>query len=165
MEIDVTAFVQSFDMFDFAHSEAEHCGVPGTAGQDTWKAALDLATRAHAALLGAPIGYGADMAADDIILGFCALVTPATRDEIEDWIGEFGAWSREEIEGWDDAHLCALVFQCIAGDARRMVDAAEGDCGAFDRAAYEAYMENNGGNLWCEDPTDADAKWTLYVGI
>ena len=162
--IDVTAFVQNHDMYDFAHSEAEHCGAPGTAGRDTWKAALDLARLAQTP-------SKASTAGDHEVLAACRLVTDANEDEVIDWLAGFGAWSREELELPGEtsherqAHLCALLYQFVAGWAREMIDAAEGDCGAFDKAAYMAYMEDNGGNLWCEDPTDADAKWTLYVGI
>ena len=139
MDIDVTAFVNSEDMYDFAHSEAEHCGAPGTAGSDTWKAALAAAER-------------------------YPLVTEANRDAFESWCGDFGAWTREEIVGWTLAECTAILLQFVAGDAREMMDAAEGECGAFDAAAFAEYMENRGGSLYCEDPTADGAAWSFYMG-
>lgn len=159
--IDVTAFVQSFDMYDFAHSAFEHDGRGSSAGEATWQAALALAKRAYG--LPCDTRHYHDEPAE--VLALCMLVTPATRDEIESWLRGFGAWDRAELASMSDPEMCALVFRFIAGGAREMLDAAEGDCGAFDKAAYEKWCENNASNLWCEDPTDADAKWTLYVGI
>lgn len=161
MDIDVTAFVQNHDMFDFAHSQAEH-GL-GNAGEATWKAAVACARQAYAG--GSLEGEAYPMDAETAAL--CMLVTPATRGEIEGWLGEFGAWSEEEIAAMSDIELCALVYQFIAGDARRMIDAAESarEEGADIELAMEALAEREGGALWCADPTDARSTWTLYVGI
>lgn len=139
MDIDVTDFVNSEDMYDFSHSEAEHCGAPGTAGEQTYAAALAAAEH-------------------------YPYVTDANRAAFESWCQDFGAWTSEEIAAWSNAECTALLLQFIAGDARGMMDAAEAPCGAFDKAAYEDYLESFGGALWCEDPTDVDAKWTFYMG-
>lgn len=96
MEIDCTDFVSQQDMFDFAHSEAEHGGAPGTAGRDTWNAAL--------------------AAAEEY-----PYVTDDNRDTFEDWAADFGAWERDEIRGWTNTEATALLLQFIAGDAREYV--------------------------------------------
>ena len=93
MEIDCTKFVTTEDMFDFAHSEAEHGGVPGTAGRDTYNAALAAAER-------------------------YPLVTDANRVEFDEWCADFGAWEREEIAAWTNTEATALLLQFIAGDVR-----------------------------------------------
>lgn len=109
MEIDVTAFIANEDMYDFSHSEAEHCGPPGTAGAQTYAAALAAAER-------------------------YPYVTDENRAAFDSWCRDFGAWEAEEIAGWSNVECTALLLQFVAGDARQFSREdfdQENDGGAF----------------------------------
>jgi hypothetical protein len=83
-----------------------------------------------------------------------------SEDEIEeliDWLEDFGAWTREEIEAYSEVELNALLLQFIAGDIREYED-------HFD--SLEAYQEAQElgvakGNLWYCPHSD---EWTFYIG-
>lgn len=120
-DLDITQFVESVDLWELSHSQSEH-GI-GDAGKYTWNKALE--------------------ASDDWMF-----VTDDNRDDIERWVREFGAWDREEIEGWSDKHLNALLLQFIAGDVREAQDPD------FD-------PETAGGRAMQGD----DGRWYYYVGI
>jgi len=40
------------------------------------------------------------------------------RDVLRYWFGQFGAWEKDEIAGWNDQELIALLIQFISGDIR-----------------------------------------------
>jgi hypothetical protein len=40
------------------------------------------------------------------------------RENLRDYFGQFGAWEKEEIAGWTDGELVALLIQFISGDIR-----------------------------------------------
>lgn len=118
MELNITAFVREQDMFDFSHSAAEG---GHTAGTDTWRAAI---------------------AASPTYM----FVNDATRDDIRDWVAEFGAWDRDEIDAWSDVELDALLLQFAAGDVRGMED-------ADDAAEPEGRVYR-----------DENHEWFMYIG-
>lgn len=88
MEIDITHLLEE-DMFPFAHSRMEG---GDNAGPDTWNAALNGPR---------PL-----------------LNTPEEFQAFRDHVKGYGAWSQEEINGWDDNECQALFLQMIAGDVR-----------------------------------------------
>lgn len=92
MEIDITAFVRNAEPSDFSASRAE---LGNDAGKITWNNAVREASTTR--LIGA----------DD-------------RAEFESWAREFGAWSKEEIEGWSLDDCNALLIQYISGNLREM---------------------------------------------
>ena len=91
MEIDITAFVENADPFDYSHSIAEG---GENAGADTWNAAMTEATSS-------PL-----------------LTTPDQLEALREYVKDFGAWSDEEIAAWSDAECNALFIQLISGDLR-----------------------------------------------
>ena len=88
-ELNITALVD-VDMWEFSHSVAEG---GQSAGRDTWNAAL-------AYVRENPI-----------------LSTEQESDAV-DWLADFGAWERSELESMESAELNALVLQFIAGNVR-----------------------------------------------
>jgi hypothetical protein len=46
------------------------------------------------------------------------LVNDDNREEVQDWIKEFGAWDEAEISSWDNQTLSAFVWQSAAADFR-----------------------------------------------
>lgn len=91
MEIDITAFVENADPFDYSHSIAEG---GENAGKETWAAAL---TEGASSPL---------------------LTTPEQLEALRKYVKDFGAWSDEEIAAWSDAECNALFIQLISGDLR-----------------------------------------------
>ena len=88
MEINITHLLET-DLFPFSHSRAEG---GENAGRETWDAAL-IGPR--------PL-----------------LNTPEEFEAFRDHVGEFGAWSEEEIAAWDNNECQALFLQLISGDVR-----------------------------------------------
>lgn len=117
MVLDVTAFITEYDMWDFAHSAFE--GGP-TAGADTWRAAMEC-----------PL----------------MLATLDNAEEIRDWLRGFGAWDRDEIDGWSLRELNALLLQFISGDYRAIEELSAHD-------ASESI-----GRLWCHG-----GAWEFCIG-
>lgn len=65
-------------------------------------------------------------------------VNDDNRDGMRSFVRSFGAWSAEEIEGWDDTELGALLIQFAAGDIREAENVAtDDDSGEIDWAEYE----------------------------
>lgn len=135
MELDISRFVEDNDMFDFAHSEAEHGGPPGTAGKATWEAALAVSDPDEH-----PEAY---------------FVTADNREEIEAWVRDFGAWEREEIAAWSDRELNALLVQFIAGDMREYEEWLE-------HAGEHGDDDEPPGRIM---PKDGGAGFLFYVGL
>lgn len=73
-----------------------------------------------------------------------------------DYFATFGAWTREEIDGWDAGEVNALALQFVAGDIREMEDCAE------DYADYQKQSE--AGRLRGCIHRDDDGKWYFYLG-
>ena len=92
MELDITHFFNEADPFDYSASVAER---GENAAFQTWNAALVDAELNSAWLDG-----------DD------------AREVIRDFFRGFGAWEKEQIDGWSDRELTALLMQFIAGDIR-----------------------------------------------
>lgn len=67
-------------------------------------------------------------------------ITDENRDNARAWVRSFGAWGEEEINGWDDAELGALLLQFAAGDIREAEGVADDD-GEIDWAEYERQAE------------------------
>jgi hypothetical protein len=83
------------------------------------------------------------------------LATEDARDEARAWLKDFGAWEAEEIAGWSDTELNALVVQFIAGDIREMEHYDSEDefreaCESG-RASGRLYRGDNG-------------RWYFYLG-
>lgn len=117
MEIDITKFLVGGELADFSASAAE---LGPNAGQITWANALR--EGAESPLLTSP-------------------------DEIQafrDYMHGFGAWTDEQIDGWDSRECNALFTQFVAGDLR---EAGFDDCDLdqFDWQNYQAQCE--AGNL------------------
>ena len=126
MELKISAFIHNYDMFDFAHSAFEGGQM---AGVNTWNSAIHASKN------------------DKDIL----FVNEKNRNEIENYVREFGAWSIEEIQSWNDYELNALLLQFIAGSYREWED---GDSKEFDQ-------------IYCDEnpPKAGESDWYFYVGI
>jgi hypothetical protein len=73
-------------------------------------------------------------------------ITDANRDNVRAFFGDFGAWERDEIDGWDDTELGALLIQMAAGDLREAESVAwDDDACAVDAEVYE--REANKGRI------------------
>jgi len=92
MEIDITTLAE-VNAFDLSHSVAEG---GENAGKNTWENSKAEAKR-H------PV-----------------LDTPEKLQAMRDYARSFGAWSEDEIKGWSDTELNALLLQMIAGDCREL---------------------------------------------
>lgn len=119
MEIDVTAIIEGHELTDYSDSIA-NSGLQNI-GQITWRNAVN-----------------ACAAMDD------PLVTSEQQSELREWIADFGAWSRQEIEEMSDNDTCALLLQFIASEGQRYLEAEEED-------RLDDYMESEGGNLYRGD--------------
>lgn len=107
MEIDITDFFNQCAPMDYSASCAE---LGDSAGADTWLAACDDAPE------------------------YNMLDTAEKRQAFRDHVAGYGAWSDNEIAGFSDLELNALLIQFIAGDIRE----ADLDGTATDWEAYEA---------------------------
>lgn len=131
LEINVTRLLNT-DPSDFSASIAER---GANAGPETWANATAEATE-H------------PLEIDD-------------RDGVREYFTGFGAWSDEEIAGWSDEELDALVLQYAAGDLREIQDLCPGDgLGDIDWAEAEELAQAGtvGGNLFVSSDQ-------LYIGL
>ena len=48
------------------------------------------------------------------------LVTDANRQDIRDHFADYGAWHDDDVEGWDDTELSAMVWQEGAAAVREL---------------------------------------------
>ena len=92
MELDITEFTMTECPKDF---QASICEIGNIASRHTWQAALECDTM---------------------------FVTDANRQEFIDHFEGYGAWSEEEMNGWSNVELNALVIQEISGWMRDFSD-------------------------------------------
>lgn len=135
MEIDITDFFNECAPMDYSASRAE---IGDNAGADTWRAACEAAPE------------------------WPLLDTEEKRQAFRDHVRDFGAWSDEEIAGWSDDELTALLIQLIAGDIRE----AGLDTTAPDWEQYEKDCEAGqaSGRLY-GGPMSTDGRIYYYLGI
>jgi len=112
MEIDITAFFENCDAFEFSASVMER---GQNAGRETWNNAKEEGARS-------PL-----------------LITPEQLDALRKHVKEFGAWERDEIDDWDAEQCNALFIQLVAGDMRKA--GLDNDPDAFDWEEYERRAE------------------------
>jgi len=84
------------------------------------------------------------------------LKTPEQIQEAKDYLKGFGAWSGEEIAGWSDAEVQAMVVQNIAARIREMehFDTYE----AFKKAAQQGSVS---GEIYKGD----DGRWYALLSL
>jgi hypothetical protein len=115
MDIDVTDYLDSVDHGMISASRAE---IGADAGPITWSNACEESRKA-------PI-----------------LATREDCDAARDWLGEFGAWTDEELAQDPDEDIRALVLQFISGDIREAQSLAPGDGpGGIDWTEYRRLQE------------------------
>lgn len=88
------------------------------------------------------------------------LADDSEREAVREWAGEFGAWSDEEINGWSNEELDALVLQYAAGDLRELQSCHPGDgLGDVDWDGAEEDMREGrvSGNLFVHN----DELWIM----
>jgi hypothetical protein len=91
LEFDVTPlFADKLDAYMLSNSVAN---LGDNAGQITWENALEAATE-------------------------YPLATDDNRDEVIDWLKDFGAWSEGDLMQWNNQSLSALLWQFAAADFR-----------------------------------------------
>ena len=100
MELDVTRFVETAEPFEFSASRAER---GDNAGPETWN-------NAKAEAAESPL-----------------LTDPADLDTFRDYMRGFGAWEKDEIDGWTETECNALLIQLISGDLREAESLCPGD--------------------------------------
>lgn len=135
MEIDVTSIVVGMaDRLRFFSCSCAEMGE--NAGQLSWQWALDAARELREA--------GKNL--------FNARQLAAFRD----YVADFGAWEREEIDGWSHEECEALLIQFVARDARDRQSAEDDD-------RLDEYEENEGGRLFAV-VSEVGTSWLYYVG-
>ena len=135
MEIDITKLATEGEMFEFSASVAER-GIH--AGAETWQNAKDEA-------------------------GERPILTDDQLPEFRDYIQGFGAWDREEIDGWNAQECNALFIQFVAGDLREAESLCPGDGpGGIDWEAYSVLADAGtcSGRIYPGD----DGKVYAYIG-
>jgi len=139
MEIDITDFLASSDMFDLSHSRAE--GGPN-AGPNTWHAAQEQAAAS-------PL-----------------LTTEDQLAECREWIRSLGGWDDAEVAAMSDSDCNALLMQFIAGDVREAESIVGGSMtdGDFDWDAYCAQSSAGriAGNIHRGDVPDSPGFGRLF---
>jgi hypothetical protein len=128
-EINVTALLEE----DCSLLSASRAELGPNAGKITWENCLELAER-------------------------LPLVTDKNRNDLQDHFAEYGAWDREEIDGWSDQELSAMVWQEAAADMREFEDHCDSD---WDRYQAEAERGSICGRL---SRTDAGEVF-IYLGF
>jgi hypothetical protein len=78
------------------------------------------------------------------------LTTPEQIEEARDYFADFGAWEDDEIQGWDENTINALLVQDIAANIREMEH--------YD--TLEEFFQENG-RLGLGD----NGEWYFYVGM
>ncbi len=128
MELNITHLMErSDDMYLYSASVAE---LGEDAGRITWQNAMD------AADIPPP------------------LLTDDQLPEFREYIRDFGAWDREEVDSWTSQECNALCLQLIAGDIRERQSFEDDD-------DLERYEENLGGRIFEAD----DGQWYYYIGM
>jgi hypothetical protein len=123
LEFCLSAFLANERMEDFQDSVA-NSGLENI-GQITWENAKNAAVR-------------------------YTVVTDETRDRLIDWLDEFGAWDREDMEEWPDVELAGLMLQFFAG---WLIELQQADSiQAYERDQKEGqvdeYLYLNGGQVF-----------------
>lgn len=135
MEVDITSFCESAEPSEFSASVAER---GANAGRETW--------------------------ANAVREGSCSplLTTPKQIAALRDYVGDFGAWSEEEIAAWSDTECNALFIQLISGDLRELESLCMGEGGEIDwkRAGELSDHGTIGGNIYPGD----NGRIYFYLG-
>lgn len=140
-ELDVTALVnRSDEMIYYSASRAE---LGDDAGAVTWQNSLDNVASDNPDGDGALISHPQDISA------------------ARDYFADFGAWEREEIDGWSKQEVNALLLQDIAGAIREYFRALDDAGGDENSAEFQQWQANCGGRLYRCD----DGQWWFYVGM
>ena len=128
MELNITHLMErSDDMYLYSASAAE---LGEAAGHITWQNAMD----------------SADIPPP--------LLTDDQLPEFREYVRDFGAWDKEEIDSWTPQECNALCLQMIAGDIRQRQ--------SFEaRDELERYEEDFGGRIFEAD----DGQWYYYIGV
>lgn len=84
-------------------------------------------------------------------------ITDDNRDAIRDYFASYGAWSRDEIAGWSDADLGALLYQEGASQMRELDEEAGGSWDRYYQLASEGRIR---GGL-----SLVDREIMLHVGM
>lgn len=131
MEINISKFFEECAPMDYSASVAE---IGQDAGRATWSAACDDAP------------------------DYDHLNTEEKREAFRAHVGDFGAWSDDEIAAWSDDEIAALFLQMVAGDIRE----AGLDTSAPDWVEYENGAEAgaHAGRIFRGD----DGQIYYYVG-
>lgn len=93
IEINVNVLITDYEPSELSGSIAER---GANAGPETWANSVEAAT-------------ATPLLKDD-----------SERDGVREWAAGFGAWDEEEINGWSNEELDALVLQYAAGDLREL---------------------------------------------
>lgn len=100
----------------------------------------------------------------DLSPGF---VTDENRDSIRDHFHDYGAWSREEVEEWDDRELAALIVQEVAAEIRRLQEHEGLDLAELtEEVELRRACENEGGRFFPESyPVTKQTNWYYQIGF
>jgi len=127
MELNITKFFHEAGMMDYSASRAE---IGDNAGVETWASACEDSKE------------------------YFLLDDDEKREDFRKYVKDFGAWSDEEIQAWDDVELNALCIQLIAGDIREAdLDTDSPDWQAYEEKAEQGQcggriFEGNDGNVY-----------------
>lgn len=125
MDLNITAFVNETNAYDFSGSMAER---GKNAAKETWTNALEEAKERH------------------------LISTPDELRSFRAYVKGFGAWDDEEIQGWSVDECNALLIQMISGDLRELQNLCPGDGpGDIDWQEAEPLQEEGrcSSNLYC----------------
>ena len=131
MELDITCML-SEDLYSYSNSIA-NTGLENI-GQITWNNALESEV---------------------------SLVNDDNVEEIKDYIKTFGAWEREEIDGWSINETNALVIQLVSGDLQEYLWAK-----SLEESEYQEWERDCGGRIYeCDIDGHAEfGRLFYYIG-
>lgn len=131
MEINITKFFNECAPRDYSASVLE---IGHDAGRVTWSAACEDAP------------------------DYDHLDTEEKRESFRAHVGDFGAWSDDEISAWSDVELGALFLQMVAGDIREAgLDTAAPDWDEYESGASDGQYS---GRIFKGD----DGQIYYYIG-
>lgn len=93
-----------------------------------------------------------------------SLITPLSEDqvgELKEYWRSTGGWDDDEIDGWDETTLAALVVQECASEYRRLTEHEGLDLAECTQDDISTASQNEGGRLWLCD----GREWELYLGV
>lgn len=131
MELDITDFIAAMEPHYLSASVAE---IGQDAGRITWENAKDYVAE-H------PL-----------------LSNEEQREAARDYLAGYVAWSEEEIAGWSDQELDALLAQFIASELREFQELAEGCWDTWEQLSSEGTVS---GSLFL----GIDGRTYYYMGI